>query len=92
MKKAQNQLEATICLMNSSLSFRGVVSLNFLNDEFMLILFGRNKDKLKKSLPSPYFKAKDHRDSWKAIKQKIPIFIQSRAFEVGPEGLEPPTR
>ena len=43
-------------------------------------------------MKSSYIKAKDHRDSWKAIKQKSPIFIQNRAFEVGPEGLEPPTR
>ncbi len=92
MKKVQSLITTTKCLINTSLSFSGVVSLNFLNDAFMLILFGRNKDKLKKSLLSPYFKAKDHRDSWKAIKQKSPISLQNRAFEVGPEGLEPPTR
>ena len=73
MKKVQSLKTTTKCLMNPSLSFSGVVSPNFLNDEFMLILFGRNKDKLKKSLLSPYFKAKDHRDSWKATKQKSPI-------------------
>lgn len=44
--------------MNPSLSFSGKAPQNFLNDEFMLLLFGRNKDKLKKSLPSPYFKQK----------------------------------
>ncbi len=92
MKKVQSLITTTKCLMNPSLSFSGKASRNFLNGEFMLLLFGRKTDYLKKSLPSPYFKAKDHRDSWKAIKQKSPISYQNRAFEVGPEGLEPPTR
>ena len=91
MKKVQSYITTTKCLMNSSLSFKGTASLNFLNDNFILILFGRNKDKLKKSLLTPYFKAKNHQDSLTSLKTKSSISFQNQALLVHPAGLEPAT-
>ena len=91
MQKVQSQIKTTNYQMNTSLSFSGMAALNFLNDEFILLKFGRKKDILKKSLPSPYFKAKNHRDSQTLIKQKTLKMIHFEGFQVHPAGLEPAT-
>ena len=54
MKKVLNQMEATICFMISSLSFSGVVTQNFLNDEFILIMTSIKLVEVQKSLLTPY--------------------------------------
>ena len=61
-------------ILNSTLSFNGVAFQNFLKDGFKLIMFGKEKDRSKKSLLSPFFKADNHRDSLEALKAKSPIF------------------
>ena len=59
-------MKATNLIMNSSLSFMGKISLNFLNDGFILIISGRTSKQLKKSLLSPSLKStgllKDHKN------------------------------
>ena len=89
-------MEATICLMDSSLSFSGKVSRNFLDDDSILIMTSIKLVEVRKSLLTPYLvptlKTESQRDFRKSLKQKSPIFNQNRAFGVGPEGLEPPTR
>ena len=91
MQKVQSQIKTTKCQMNTSLSFSGKASQNFLNDAFILFKFGRKKDALKKSLLSPYFKAKNHRDSQTLSKQKTLKTIRFKGFYVHPAGLEPAT-
>ena len=56
MKKVQSQFNLTKCLMNSSLSFTGLASFNFLKERFLYLLFGSKMGEVKKSLLSPYFK------------------------------------
>jgi hypothetical protein len=71
-------MEATICLMNSSLSFSGVVAQNFLNDLFNLILTSIKLVEIQKSLLTPYLvptlKTESQRDFRKSLKEKSPIF------------------
>ncbi len=62
MQKVQSCIKSTNCLVKTSLSFKGTASLNFLEYVFILIMFGRSKGKLKKSLLKPYFKGKNHGD------------------------------
>jgi len=90
MKKVQILLKSTRCLMNSSLSFIGKESLNFLTDDFYL-LFGKRSEVVGKSLLSPYFKPKNHPDFLKDLKTKSPILIKNRAFQELADGFEPPT-
>ena len=66
--------------LNSTLSFSGKEFQSFLNEEFKTIMFGKTKDRIKKSLLSPYFKAINHRDSSSALKAKSSILFQNRAF------------
>ena len=40
--------------LNSTLSFSGKEFQSFLKEEFKTIMFGKTKDKIKKSLLSPY--------------------------------------
>ena len=59
-------MKATNLIMNSSLSFMGKISPNFLTDGFILIISGRTSKQLKKSLLSPSLKStgllKDHKN------------------------------
>ncbi len=92
MQKVQSQIKTTPSYqMNTSLSLSGMAAQNFLNDAFILFKFGRKKDALKKSLLSPYFKAKNHRDSQTLTKQKTSKMIHFEGLYVHPAGLEPAT-
>ena len=72
MKKVQTRLEAKNCLVDSSLSFSGTVSRNFLNDDFTLIMTSIKPAEVRKSLPSPYFKIRKSVGFWEFFKNKKP--------------------
>jgi hypothetical protein len=86
MKKAQSQ-KVILFVQGHQKSFRvGIPELSF--SMFIKIMPCWNVE----SIHSPYIQLKNHRDSWKTQKAKSPNPFRIRAFFVGPEGLEPPTR
>ena len=90
MKKAHNQ-KVKLFVLGHQKSYRiDIPELSF--SMFIKIMPCWNVESIQKSIHTPYIQLKDHRDSWEARKQKTPKMIFFRGFEVGPEGLEPPTR
>jgi hypothetical protein len=72
MKKVRSRKRILIVLQNIK-KVQGTAYQNLPGD--ILINNVRKVEGKEKSLLSPYFKAKDNRDSWEARKQKSPILI-----------------
>jgi len=51
MQKVQSQIKTTNYQMNTSLSFSGMAALNFLKDEFIIIVLAES---IQKSIQTPY--------------------------------------
>ncbi len=63
MQKVQSQIKTTNYLMNTSLSFSGMAALNFLKDEFIIIV-------LAESIQTPYNKNQKSSGIKEGIKTK----------------------
>ena len=86
-------MKTTQLQMNLSLSFSGKLSLNFLTDGLIKITSSSIKQQWQKCILTAHSVHTLNKQDFSPVqKQKSPISLQNRAFEVGPEGLEPPTR
>ena len=92
MKKVQSHIITTKFLMNPSLSFSGVVSLNFLTDGFIKFISSSIKQQLQKCILTAHsVHTLNKQDFLPVQKQKSPIIYQNRAFLELAVGYEPTT-
>ncbi len=92
MKKAQSQFNLTKCLMNSSLSFTGLASFNFLTDELIQFLSSSIKQQLQKYILTTYSVHTLNKQVFSFIQnKKARFFIKIELFLELAVGFEPTT-